>query len=234
MTDVVISVRGEASTRVQPDQVALYSGIRAVGTEKAAVLAQAAAALEAVAADLAALGGVAATPVTGRVPLAWLASSVTSFEEMRWNSRDEQQLPTGRIIAIVDLELRVRDFALLERMADRLAEHAAVHVHHTIWSVDDDNAAWPRVRADAIRTALHRARDYAAALGGTVARVEQIADAGLLAGRAEQGARLDRVVAAASFGGGDESATPRLDPRPQVLQAAIDARVVAAVPALSL
>jgi uncharacterized protein YggE len=229
--DVVISVRGEATTRVEPDQATLLGGIRIAGREKSAVLAEAAAALEAVESDLALLDGVVATPSTARVPLAWLASSATSYEEMRWNERAEEEQPTGRVIGTVDVEIRVRDFALLDRVADRLTVHPTMHVHHTGWSVDDDNPAWPRVRADAIRAALHRARDYAAALGGSVARVEQIADAGLLEG-ADQSVRLfggARAVASSM-----ESASPRLTPQPQVLQAAIDARVVASVPDLSL
>jgi hypothetical protein len=229
--DVVISVRGEATTRVEPDQATLFGGIRIVGREKSAVLAEAAGALQAVEADLASLDGVVATPSTARVPLAWLASSASSYDELRWDERAQDEQPTGRVFGTVDVEIRVRDFALLERVADRLAAHPTMHVHNTGWSVDDDNPAWPRVRADAIRAALHRARDYAAALGGSVSGVEQIADAGLLAGADNSAVMFSGARAAAAS---RESASPRLTPQPQVLQAAIDARVVASVPDLSL
>ena len=230
--DIVITVRGDATVRVQPDQATLYAGVRTTGRDKSAVLAESAAALDAVEVALAGLGGVVATPDTARVPLAWLASSANSYEETRWDPRVEEEQPTGRVIGVVDLEIRVRDLALLDAVGDRLAQHPTVHVHQTEWSVDDDNPAWPRVRADAIRTALHRARDYAAALGGTVARVGQIADAGLLAGGAEQSTRMFGFARASA--GATDSASPHLTPQPQVLHAAIDARVVASVPDLSL
>ncbi len=50
------------------------------------------------------------------------------------------------------------------------------------WHVDWDNPAWPQVRAAAIGAAIHKARDYAAALGARLRQVEHIADAGLLGG----------------------------------------------------
>jgi hypothetical protein len=48
--------------------------------------------------------------------------------------------------------------------------------------VDWDNPAWPDVRAGAIQAAIAKGHDYAAALGGSLRTVEQIADAGLLGG----------------------------------------------------
>ena len=92
--------------------------------------------------------------------------------------------------------------------------------------IDDDNPEWRRVRAEAIRDALRQADDYAAALECRVARVEQVADAGLLSDvpmAAPAAARMFR----AGGGGFDASASgggPNLDPVPQEIFATIDVR----------
>lgn len=97
------------------------------------------------------------------------------------------------------------------------------------WIVDQDNGAWPEVRAAAIRAALIKGQDYAAALGGAVISVEHVADAGLLGG--ENGGSGRRVSALAMSGAvGDMGVS--FDPAPQELTATIDARFVATIAAL--
>lgn len=233
---VVISVRGDASTSVDPDLAVLACSLRTAASDKASALASAASHLRSVEAALAGLGGVVATSDTQRVPLSWVASSAGSHEELYWDRHTEANRPTGQVIATVAVEVRVRALELLPQVGAALAHHRSVHVEHVAWQVDDANPAWARVRAEAIRVALQRARDYAAALGGTVSRVEQIADTGLLSeggDRPGRAMRAMRAVAGAETAGADD-ATPRLDPSPQQLSAVIDARVIAAVPTLSL
>ncbi|HEY8301165.1 MAG TPA: SIMPL domain-containing protein, partial [Jatrophihabitans sp.] len=88
-------------------------------------------------------------------------------------------------------------------------------------------------RADAIRTALQRARDYAAALGGSVTTVSQIADSGLLSHGGEQQSASMRLAAGYTAEVGSEG-SPQLDPVPQQLTAVVEARVTATVPDLAL
>ncbi len=106
-----------------------------------------------------------------------------------------------------------------------LTARDAVAVHSVQWSVDDDNPEWGQVRADAIRAALVKGRDYASALGGLVKSVEHVADAGLLGG--ESLGQNNVAFAAMSRGAAPEAAS--LDPVPQVLTAIIDARLIASV-----
>jgi uncharacterized protein YggE len=104
--------------------------------------------------------------------------------------------------------------------------HEAVSVHHVDWQVDWDNPAWPDVRAAAIQAAIAKGHDYAAALGGSLRTVEQIADAGLLGGgNPEYRFSAGRTAYAAAAGG--ESDAPSLDPVPQELVAIIEARFTA-------
>lgn len=111
-------------------------------------------------------------------------------------------------------------------MGASLAAHEDLSVHEVSWDVDWDNPAWPQVRAAAIRAAISKGRDYAAALGGSLRTVEHIADTGLLGGADGQSRFVTgRAVHAASMTA--ESDVPSLDPVPQELTATIDARLTA-------
>jgi uncharacterized protein len=130
-------------------------------------------------------------------------------------------------VAEANLVVSVRDFALLGRLEAVLTASDSVSVHSVQWSVDTNNPEWALVRADAIRVALLKGQDYAAALNGTVTGVEHVADAGLLEGSnsgrsIHMGASLFSAVAA----GGDGAS---LDPVPQVLTATIEARLSATI-----
>lgn len=84
--------------------------------------------------------------------------------------------------------------------------------------------AWPDVRAAAIRAAIHKGHDYAAALGGTLDSVEHIADTGLLNAGGDTGTRPGRAFMAAALSSAEDSGTPSLDPVQQELTATIEAR----------
>lgn len=232
MSDVVISVRGEASTVVDPDFAQLACAVRVTTGDKVSAMASAANALRTVEADLARLGGVVETSESQRAPLSWVASSVSSREEIYWDRHTEQKRPSGQFVAAVSLRLRVRELSLLPDVGAALDRHTHLEMDFVSWHVDGDNPAWPRVRADAIKAALQRARDYADALGGTVSNVEQIADSGLLSRHGEEQARSMSGARATAASGGVDS--PQLDPVPQQLSAVIDARVIASVPELAL
>lgn len=89
------------------------------------------------------------------------------------------------------------------------------------------------VRADAIRAALVKGQDYAAALGGAVLTVEHIADAGLLGSGGERVSSGPwQAQALGSSAAGSAAGATSLDPVPQIVQATIDARLTATVGAL--
>ncbi|MDX6258310.1 MAG: hypothetical protein QOJ11_4644 [Frankiales bacterium] len=96
-------------------------------------------------------------------------------------------------------------------------------MHQVLWLVDVDNSAWAAVRAGAIRAAMRKGRDYAAALGGSIDQVQHIADAGLLGG-ADHDSPTGGWLASRAFA---QDSTPAMDPVPQLLSATIEARFVA-------
>jgi len=236
VTTVVVSVRGDARRVVSPDCAVLGSAIDVVAASKAEALRAAASAQMALVEDLIALGAVQSSAEVEKPPLAWSAQSVTSSPEYDFDKRTGGHGPTGNVVASVSVVISVRDLARLADLGAVLVAHDRLSVHGVSWQVDADNTAWPVVRAAAIHAAIAKGRDYAAALAGTLVRVEQIADVGLLGG---EGSPMPFLAAggvadmSARSPGSGPSDTPSLDPVPQTLHAAIDARFVASIPALA-
>jgi uncharacterized protein YggE len=223
---LLLSVRGEARRMVPPDCAVVTAGIACLRGPKAEAVRAAAAELDGLTADLAAQGGVALGAGTGRRPLTWSAQSATTHAERAHDDKTGRHQLTGRVTAAVAIVITVRAFGLLDALGAVLAAHEAVSVHHVDWQVDWDNPAWPDVRAAAIQAAIAKGHDYAAALGGSLRTVEQIADAGRLGGgNPEYRFSAGRTAYAAAAGG--ESDAPSLDPVPQELVAIIEARFTA-------
>lgn len=222
----VVSVRGEARRTVQPDSASLAAAVAATRQSKAEAMQAAGAALDALTADLAGLGGVALGVDTFRRPLTWSAHSAATREEHVHDERTGQYRPTGKVTATVAVQIAVREFGLLDVLGTRLAAHDALAVHEVSWHVDWDNANWPQVRAEAIHAAIAKGRDYAAALGGHLRAVEHVADPGLL-GEGGQGWAGSRGLSAFASSGGETADAPSLDPVPQELIAMVEARFTA-------
>ncbi len=223
----LLSVRGDARLTVPPDYVILSGAIELSRDSKAAAVRAAAAALDGLTADLAALGAVALSAETERSRLTWSAQSAATRPERKENEQTGNYEPTGQVSATVDVLIGVRDFGLLDALAVALATHESFNVRDASWHVDWDNPAWPQVRAAAIQAAIHKGHDYAAALGGSLQSVEHIADAGLLGGsRDGAGSGFTGRRAMMASGGGEPDA-PSLDPVPQELAATIEARFTA-------
>ena len=223
---LLLSVRGEARRMVPPDCAVVTAGIACLRGPKAEAVRAAAAELDGLTADLTVQGGVALGAGTGRRPLTWSAQSATTHAERAHDDKTGRHQLTGRVTATVAIVITVRAFGLLDALGAVLAAHEAVSVHHVDWQVDWDNPAWPDVRAAAIQAAIAKGHDYAAALGGSLRTVEQIADAGLLGGgNPEYRFSAGRTAYAAATG--EESDAPSLDPVPQELVAIIEARFTA-------
>ena len=181
------------------------------------------------------LGGVALSIASERAELTWSFGGPRVSEERGHNDRTGEHGPTGRFTGSVSVSIVLRRLGQLPELADTLLSSERLDVEHLEWLVDAENRAWRDVRADAITSALAKADDYAATLGGVVQRVEHVADAGLLTGIGDDGRRLrtdasQQAFTASATSRGGEWGTPVLDPVPQQIRAVIDARVIADVP----
>jgi uncharacterized protein YggE len=209
---------------VPPDSASVFGSLEVVAESKVAALEEAGRVANQITDAVAALGGVAQAANTEAHPLTWSTRTVGTRREQIHNFQTQQPEETGRVFAHVAMQFAVRDFELLDALGDQLAEHEMFNIHGVNWHVDDDNPGWPSVRAEAIHAAIRQGRDYAAALGCSLIRVEHIADAGLLGSREPEAARGGRVMASAMRMGGDPGGGPSLDPVPQELSATIEAR----------
>lgn len=230
MTDsprVLLSVRGEAREFVTPDYCVLAGTVETSAQSKEHALQLAAAAQDRLVTDLASLGGVPFRRDTEHRPLTWAARSATTMTAHDKDRVPGRREPAERVLAQVHISITVRAFERLGPLGSVLAAHDRLHIFAVSWHVDADNPGWHELRAAAIKAAVRKARDYAAALGGELHHAEHIADAGLLdGGNAAAEPAWAQHTALMSAGGGEPDA-PSLDPVPQELAAVIDARFVA-------
>ena len=221
----LLSVRGDARQAVAPDYAVLTAAITWSRPSKQEATRAVASSLDRLIADLASQGGTALDVDTERHPLTWSAQSASTHVDRDHNKKTGRYEPTGTVTAAVTILITVRAFDQLDALGTVLASHSALHVHNVGWRVDWDNPAWPDVRATAIRAAVRKGHDYAAALGGKLYQVEHIADVGLLgSGDDVHYASASLRMASAGGMGSDESDAPSLDPVPQELVATVEAR----------
>ncbi|MET8833048.1 SIMPL domain-containing protein [Micromonospora sp. NPDC004540] len=119
----------------------------------------------------------------------------------------------------------VVDFTALGELMLRLADQEQVEVAGPWWSLRPDSPAYREARHAAIADALARAREYAEALGARVTALLELADTGLTA--------APPMMAKAGFArAGEAPPELELDPQPQPVQAAVEARFTISEPVL--
>ncbi|MGY0003311.1 SIMPL domain-containing protein [Micromonospora sp. I033] len=125
----------------------------------------------------------------------------------------------------VTTTVTVADFTALGELMLRLADQEQVEVAGPWWSLRPDSPAYREARHAAIADALARAREYAEALGARVTALLELADTGLAA--------APPMLAKAGFARAGEAAPElELDPQPQPVQAAVEARFTISEPVL--
>lgn len=229
----LLSVRADAHLEVAPDEATLQYAVSALEDDKATALRVLGQRIDAATGALRDLGGVVREVGEERRALTWLVRSIRTEREERWDDKQQQHVRTGKVNASATLFVMVRDFDLLNRLGTALAGHEDLHLQYVNWLVDHDNPGWQRVRAAAVKSAVAKAQDYAAALGGALVRIEHLADVGLLGDRGGESVRGPQALAALASAASDDEGGPSLDPVPQELRAAIEARFTAIVNPLS-
>ena len=217
-SEVLVSVRGRAEELVDPDRVTVRASTSRTGATKREALGELGAAVDRLEQALTAAQAVPSRAATRDAPWTWAVRTTTTAPEYDPDPSAGIRA-TGRTTATVSIVSTLADLTRLTALATLLDAQEGLHVHDVSWAVDPGNPAWRRVRTTAVAAAVERARDYAAALGGRLSRLEHLADTGLLGdGSSVESSGVFHAASSGPYG------SPPLDPEPQPVVAQVEAR----------
>lgn len=224
MTEVTITVRGEHTTRLQPERVTVHGMVHHENSAREpaleAALATAAAVREFVEPGFDEQAG----PITR-----WSAESTRVWSARPW-SQDGAQLPFVHY-AEFGVTVEFSDFAAASRWVEDAARIEGLTISRLSWELTE--ATRERVTAEtrmrAVEAALQKAGDYAAAIGLGAPVPVALADPGMLGdhpgdGGGGPGSLMARAAAFDASGGAPELA---LRPDEIAVSCSVDARFVA-------
>jgi uncharacterized protein len=219
-----VAVRGEAVLEVDPEIARIEVSVAAVGSDQAKTL------------QLLSERAAAVDKVLAGFPEAIEKTETRGF---RVSPQLTSRAPRGQAPnyhGAVYHAVTVTGFDRLGELMAHLAEQDQTEVGGPWWELRPGSPVYGRVRVAAVRDAVRRARDYAAALGSELAGLVELADARLLSdsrGQAEvlgqPSARLPLRVRATA----PEEVSIDLVPAKQVVRATVEARFTIAEPDLA-
>lgn len=135
----------------------------------------------------------------------------------------------------VHITAELTDFTALGELTTRLADLELTHVEGPWWALRPDSPTHRHARQQAVREAVQRAREYAEALGTTLAALVELADTGADNTPAYGYGGPAGSMRAAYAGAADhttEAAPLDLEPQRQHVYATVNARFTMTPPAL--
>jgi uncharacterized protein len=215
----LLSVRGEATMEVPPEIADLAVAIVARDPRRERVVERLAARNEECLALLRTYGDAVQSIAT---------SGLAVYPELRPGGRREQ---VRAYRGSVRLDVTIADLGVLGELVGRLADGDMTTLAGPWWKLRHDSPVHRRVRQDAARDAIARAREYAEAVGARLTGLVELADEGLTAAAAPR-ARFDATPMAAgpAYGAVAESATIDLEPQVQSVHARVEARFTISPP----
>ncbi|BCL31348.1 SIMPL domain-containing protein [Streptomyces aurantiacus] len=126
----------------------------------------------------------------------------------------------------VHITAELTDFTALGELTTRLADLDLTHVDGPYWALRPDSPAHRRARQQAVREAVQRAREYAEALGTTLAALVELADTGAENTHPYGMETASRSLRAKGYDAAAPDQPPALDlePQRQHVYAAVNAR----------
>jgi uncharacterized protein len=220
----VLAVKGEAVVEVDPEIARIEVSVAAVGSDQAKTLQllnERAAAVDKVLAGY--RDAIEKTETRGVRVSPQLTSRATRGQPMNYHGA-------------VYHAITVTGFDRLGELMAQLSEQDQNEVGGPWWALRAGSPVHGRVRVAAVRDAVRRARDYAAALGSELSGLVEVADSRLLSdsrGQAEvigqHSARLPHRVRASA----PEDFSIDLVPAKQVVRATVEARFTITEPDLA-
>ena len=219
----LLSVRGEATLEVQPEIVQLTITVTARDPKRERTLELLAQRSSECVELLKGYGdGVERVETSG----------LAVYPELRSFGRREQ---VKAYRGTVRVDVTVVDFTILGDLVARAADGEMTTLAGPWWRLRHDSQARRRVRRDAARDAIARAREYAEAVGGHLTGLVELADEGLTTeGRQPTtfAAPMAPAPARARAGAGEAYEPPPIDlePQVQVVYARVEARFTMSPP----
>ncbi|MEU1534334.1 SIMPL domain-containing protein [Streptomyces fagopyri] len=133
----------------------------------------------------------------------------------------------------VHITAELTDFTALGELTTRLADLDLTRIDGPWWDLRPDSPSHRQARQQAVREAVQRAREYAEALGTTLAALVELADIGA-ENTPSHPAAPGRAMRSMSFAGAAPEEAPPLDlePQRQHIHAQVNARFTMAPPQL--
>lgn len=211
-----VAVRGEARLEVEPEIARIGVTVSARGADRAATLA-----------DLTRRNGEALTLVKsyGDAVEKLETGAFSIAPELARHGRGERvRAYQGR----VHLTAELNDFTALGELTTRLADLELTQVDGPWWALRPDSPSHGEARRLAVGEAVQRAREYAAALGTTLAALLELSDVGVGSPPMPMGG-MRMAFAAESV---DAAPPLDLEPQLQTVTAEVMARFTMNPPAL--
>jgi len=156
-------------------------------------------------------------------------SGLAVYPELRSSGRHEQ---VRAYRGTVRLDVTVVDFGVLGDLVARAADGEMTTVSGPWWRLRRDSVVHRRVRQDAARDAIARAREYAEAVGGHLTGLVELADVGLTTEGRQPNVLAASLARTANGGRGGAPEPPPIDlePQVQVVHARVEARFTMSPP----
>ncbi|MFI5682682.1 SIMPL domain-containing protein [Streptomyces sp. NPDC051636] len=162
----LLTVRGEAELEVEPDIARISVTVSARGRDRRTTLDDLTGRNTAVLDLIKSYGNAVEHLATG---------AFTLTPELTEHGRGERvRAYHGRVQHTAELT----DFTALGELTTRLADHELTRVDGPWWALRPDSPVHREARRQAVREAVQRAREYADALGTTLAALIELADTG--------------------------------------------------------
>ncbi|MFJ3230375.1 SIMPL domain-containing protein [Streptomyces sp. NPDC086787] len=128
----------------------------------------------------------------------------------------------------------LRDFTSLGELVTRLADLELTQVDGPWWALRPDSPVHREARQQAVREAVQRAREYAEAVGASLAALVELADIGAESAgpRPPGGGARARSASLASLASAEEAPPLDLEPQRQQVYAQVNARFTMTPPRL--
>ncbi|NGO12502.1 SIMPL domain-containing protein [Streptomyces sp. HC44] len=218
-----IAVRGEAHLEVDPEIARIGVTVMARGTDRRSALD-----------DLTRRNATALDLVKtyGETVERLETGAFSISPELTKHGRGERiRAYHGRVHTTAELT----DFTALGELTTRLADLDLTRVDGPFWALRPDSPAHRQARQQAVHEAVQRAREYAEALGTTLAALVELADIGAENSHPFERTASSRAMRSAGYAGATEDSTAApldLEPQRQHVYAHINARFTMAPPEL--